>query len=256
MSTLKKSSDAARAWWAALRTSPSGMYLNRLSELVLGVCLFFCLLIVTAVSEYRQTVQMYDDAHLVIHAHEFVEALDGLLLTVREAETGHTYYLMTGDDKYLKSYAAGIAAAKEKIAQIKQLAENSLEERKRIPRLQTLLNSELNQLAASVWFRKETGSGAAQSMALASQETRAMDALAAEVQGMERYEQSLLKTEEQANASDYRWALRMIVISALVASVSFGAFVWWLFRYLNAKDIRTIPTAGKEVIEGVSSKAK
>ena len=256
MSTLKKPSRLIHAWWTARTTSARGRRLNRPSDLVWGVCLFFCLLIVTAVAQYRQTAQIFDDAHLVVHAHEFVEALDGLLLTVRQAETGHTYYLMTGDDRYLTTYAAGIAATKEKIVQIKQLAENSFEERNRIPRLQALLNSELNQLSASVSLRKQKEFDAAQSIVLAGQETKAMDALEAEVQGLERYEQNLLKVEEQSNASDYRWALLTIMASALVALVSFGALVGLLIRYLNAKDSSTISMAGKEVIEDVSSPAK
>ena len=256
MSTRKKPGDLIRAWWTARTNSAGGLRLHRPSDLVWGVCLFFCLLIVTAVAQYRQTAQMFDDAHLVIHAHEFVEALDGLLLTVRQAETGHTYYLMTGDDRYLKSYAAGIAATKEKIAEIKQLAENSLEERNRIPRLQALLNSELNQLSASVSLRKQKEFDAAQSIVLASQETKSMDALEAEVQGLERYEQNLLESEEQVSTSDYRWALLTIVASALVALVSFGALVWRLIRYLNAKDTSTISIAGEDVIENASSHAK
>jgi CHASE3 domain sensor protein len=256
MSTLKKPSNLIRAWWTARTTSARGMHLSRPSDLVWGVCLFFCLLVVTAVAQYRQTAQMFDDAHLVIHAHEFVEALDGLLLTVRQAETGHTYYLMTGDDRYLKSYAAGIAATKEKIAEIKQLAENSLEERNRIPRLQAALKGELGQLSASVWFRKEIGLDAAQAIVLAGQETKAMDALEAEVEGLERYEQNLLDSEEQLSASDYRWALLTIMASALVALLAFGALVWWLIRYLNAKHASTFSMAGEGVIEDVSSPAK
>jgi CHASE3 domain sensor protein len=255
MSTLKKPSNLMRAWWTARTASTRGMRRNRPSDLLWGVCLFFCLLIVTTVAQYRQTAQMFDDAHLVVHAHEFVEALDGLLLTVRQAETGHTYYLMTGDDRYLKSYAAGIAATKEKIAEIKQLAENSLEERNRIPRLQALLNTELNQLSASVSLRKQKELDAAQSIVLASQETKAMDALEAEIQGLEQYEQNLLTSEEQISTSDYRWARLMIVASALVVLVSFGALLWLLIGYLRAKDTRTISTPGEEVIEDVSSHA-
>jgi CHASE3 domain sensor protein len=231
MNTLKKSSNLMRAWWATLRTSPVGMLVDRYSELFLGICLFFCLLIITATTEYRQTVQLYDDAHLVVHAHEFVEALDDLLLTVREAETDHTYYLMTGEDKYLKTYAAAIASTKVKIGQIKQLAESSLEERRKFPRLLTLLDGELTQLETDVNVRKQMELDAAQLATLASQETRAMDALETEVEQMERFEHDRLAVEEEATTTDIRSATTTILVATPLVLASFGAFVWLLFRH-------------------------
>jgi methyl-accepting chemotaxis protein len=199
--------------------------------MVIGVCLFFCLLIVTAVGQFRETALLRDDAHLAFHAHEFVEALDDLLLTVKEAETGHTYYMMTGEDKYLKTYAAAIDSTKEKIESIKRLAANSVEERNRIPGLQTVLNSELNQLSADLASHQEKGFDAARMTVLASQETRAMDAFQAEVKAIERYEQDVLQIEEHASGNHYRWAVLTIVFSAALALTLWGAVVWLLRRH-------------------------
>ena len=118
MSDLAKSSGFVRAWWSALRSSPGALGLSRGGELVFGICLFFCLLVVTAVAEYRQTIRLQDDSQLVVHAHEFVEALDELMLTVRKAENGHTNYMMTGDDRYLKTYSDAIEDIKRRIEAI------------------------------------------------------------------------------------------------------------------------------------------
>ena len=230
MNHPKKSADLIRAWWAALRTSPTEMRLTRQSELLLGICLFFCLLVVTAVTEYRHAVQWYGDAHLVDHGHEFVEALDDLLLTVREAETGHTYYLMTGEDKYLKSYAAAIDATKQKIGSLKQLAEESLEEQSQLPRLQTFLDSELTQLASNVTVRKQKPVDAAQLAILANQETRTMDALQIEVQQIDRHEHELLAEEEEATTTDIRWAVITMLVATPAVFIAFGVVVWLLLR--------------------------
>jgi CHASE3 domain sensor protein len=241
MRGFETSRDIVREWWAALRTPPSGMGLSRRGELLFGVCLFFCLLIVTAVAEYRQTIRLQGDAHLTVHAHEFVEALDELLLTVRKAETGHTYYLMTGEDRYLKTYADAIDETKRRIEGIKRLAENSLE-RQRLPRLQSLVGHELDELAVGM-----TDAGravtTARLTALAAGETDAMNALEAEVDLIEQYERDLLKTEEKVYANDYRWAVGMILAAGLAALAWLAAFLWLLRRH-TAQQARAGAAAG------------
>lgn len=203
---------------------------TRRRDFVIGVCLFVALLLVTAVAQYRETLVLWNDAHLAFHAHEFVEALDDLLLTVREAETGHTYYMMTGEDKYLKSYAMAIDSTKAKIESIKQLAANSVEERNRIPRVQTLLSSEMHELAASLALRNEKGVDAVQLAAFASRETSAMGAFQTEVQQVQQFEQGLLSDELQAHSADHRWAVLTVVIATALILASFAALLWVLRR--------------------------
>jgi CHASE3 domain sensor protein len=208
------------------------MQVNQLRQFVVGLCLFFCLLFVNAVA-YRQTRQLHEDAALMVHTHEVMEALDDLLSTVKNAETDQRGYLITGEEDYLKSYDAAIAATKQKIVRIKQLIQDSPEEQDRIPRLQSLVDVELDELAGTVAFRKQPGFDAVRLKALTDQETKAMDALEDEVERMTEHEQDLLQTEEAANDTDYREAIVTIALSIVLAFATLGAFVWALRRYLR-----------------------
>ena len=211
---------------------------NRRRDFVVGVLLFVALLFVNALAQYRETMVLWNDAHLVFHAHEFVEALDDLLLKVEEAENGHTYYMMTGEDKYLKAYAAAINSTKEEIESIKELAANSVEERKRIPRLQALVTSEANVLATSLVLRRMTGVGAAQMATVASREAATMHALQAEVERVQQFEQGLLGNELQAHNAGHRWALLTIVIATSLSFASIAMLLWLLRRH-HAEQART-----------------
>ncbi len=204
---------------------------NRRRDFVVGACLFVVLLIVAAVAQYRDTMVLWDDAHLAYHAHEFVEALDDLLLTVEEAEKDHTYYMMSGDDTYLKSYASAIDIAKHKIEVIKELAANSIEEQNRIPRLKALLKNEIDVLATSLALRKQKEVDPAQMAALVKGEAAAMDALQDEVEKVQQFEQGLLQEELQAHGADHRWALLTIAITASLSVALLVALAWLSWRH-------------------------
>jgi CHASE3 domain sensor protein len=47
---------------------------------------------------------MHDDAFFLAHAHEVLAALDNLLVTAKDVETGQGGFLITGDESYLKRY--------------------------------------------------------------------------------------------------------------------------------------------------------
>ena len=83
--------------------------------------------------------------------------------------------------------------------------------------MQSLLNKELDELAAGVIAGTRPADTPERIMALVGKETDSMNALEAEVGMFEQFEHDLLKTEEGAYATDYRWAVSMIVAAALAA---------------------------------------
>ena len=89
----------------------------------------------------------------------------------------------------------------------------------------------VTQLETDVNVRKQKELDAAQLASLASQETKAMDALETEVEQMERFEHDLLAVEEQATTTDIRSAATTILVATPLVLASFGAFVWLLFRH-------------------------
>jgi CHASE3 domain sensor protein len=203
---------------------------SRRNELVLGVCLFFGLLVVNAVAG-RQTQQLHADAQLILHTHQVMEALDDLLATVKDAESGQRGYLITGENSYLKSYDAAIAATKEKIVQIEQLIKSSPQELNRIPRLQTAINLEVKELANAVEVRRRPAFDSKQLVVLTDHEEQTMNSVEGEVHSLHDFEEGVLESEEQTSDNDYRWAVMTIGLSALLALAIFAGFVWLVRRH-------------------------
>ena len=190
---------------------------SRRVELGLGIVLFLGLLAVNAIAG-RQTQQLHDDAQLMIHTHEVMEALDDLLVTVKDAESGQRGYLLTGEERYLNSYNTAITATKEKIGHIEQLIKNSPLEERRMPPLQTAINLEVEELAESVAVRQQPNFDSARLIALTDHEAQTMDTVENEVHALHDLEQGLLENEERTSEKDYRWAVITIGTSASVAA--------------------------------------
>ncbi len=215
-------------------TSPTDVAITRSSsrraELGLGILLFLGLLAVNAIAG-RQTQQLHDDAQLMIHTHEVMEALDDLLVTVKDAESGQRGYLLTGEERYLKSYNTAIAATKEKIGHIEQLIKNSPLEERRMPPLQTAINLEVEELAESVAVRQLPNFDSARLIALTDHEAQTMGTVENEVHALQDLERGVLENEEQSSEKDYRWAVITIGTSLVLVLALFAACFGLLCRH-------------------------
>ena len=65
--------------------------------LTAGLGILGLLIVVVAGVSFRNTRQLRSDTTLVAHTNEVLEALDGLLSTMKDAETGERGFLLTSD---------------------------------------------------------------------------------------------------------------------------------------------------------------
>src|SRR4051812_44741702 len=95
------------------------------NRLVAGFGLLFALLVVSAGLTYHNTRQLDENAGWVTHSNEVLDALDEVLSTMKDAETGERGYIITGDDAYLEPYNSAVADIQKQIDFAKALtAEN------------------------------------------------------------------------------------------------------------------------------------
>jgi PAS domain S-box-containing protein len=202
---------------------------------VLGLILIVAVLLVNAGIAYHDTRQLYDYGHLVAHTDEVLDALDELLSTMKDAETGQRGFVITGEEAYLQPYENAVASAGGKLEKIKALTSDDDRQQARIPRLETLMRDKLDELALTVALRKREGFDAAQKEVLSHRGKRRMDALRGMVTEMEEDEQRLLQSRQITNHRAYIDAL---VNSGIIALLGLGAaigFFWLLRRHLRSQ---------------------
>src|SRR5882757_9581440 len=72
--------------------------------LVIGAGLVIALLIVDAALSYKNTRELNKHAQLVTHTNEVLVALEEVVSTTKDAETGQRGYIITGEPSYLAPY--------------------------------------------------------------------------------------------------------------------------------------------------------
>lgn len=176
------------------------------------------------------TVRRIADADAsVTHTHDVLEALQGVLSSLQDAETGQRGFIITNDPKYLAPYEVGRAAALGHLHHLADLTLDNDAQQKLIAAMRPMVEQKLAELERVIDLRKQRGFNAAQAVILSDEGKLIMDEVRALVADIDAVEKRLLVQRAQASASATRTATLTIVLgllgSLLLLVVSFG--VWW-----------------------------
>jgi methyl-accepting chemotaxis protein len=189
-----------------------------------GFGLALVILLAIGTVAYQSSVKLTDTADLVSHTHLLLQNLEGMLSSLKDAETGQRGFILTGEERYLEPYLAAQAATDQKIKTVRQLTSDNPNQQRRLDRLEPLIDGKdgkFAELQETIDLRKDKAKGfdAALQVVLSDKGKSVMDEIRKVVTEMEDEENKLLKerTEEaQANAHD---AKLMIIFGTLFAFI-------------------------------------
>jgi PAS domain S-box-containing protein len=95
------------------------------------------------------------------HTQQVVNAADGLLAAVIDAETGQRGYLLTGDKKYLEPYAAALSVIPDRLRSLISLTAADSVQAGRVRLLSPLVTEKLDELRQVIEIRESQGIEAA-----------------------------------------------------------------------------------------------
>jgi len=205
--------------------------------LIIGSGAIIVLLLFSAGLGYRNIGQLRENDAWVIHTHEVLEALEGVLSTMRDSETSDRGYLITGDDRYLKPYNAAVAAIRENVQRLKQLTRDNPLQQSRLPLLEGQISAELNELDRTIAVRKQ-GPEAVRHLPLTGEATRVMGALRAEVQAMQQEERDLLSARQRQSRHSYS-----VAVLTILFTVALGLGMVWVIVYLLHRHLAELQEA-------------
>jgi CHASE3 domain sensor protein len=95
-----------------------------------GALLFF---LISGVIAYRDLQTLRTDNQSIVHSGAVIMALDQLLSSAKDAETGQRGFLLTGNEDYLQPYNAALAAVPSQLAEIGTLTQDEPVQQARLP---------------------------------------------------------------------------------------------------------------------------
>ncbi|WP_404547146.1 response regulator [Dyella jejuensis] len=189
---------------------------KRTSFALLGVVAFF---IVSGVIAYLNIQKIRTDTLLVVHSQETITAIDGLLSSAQDAETGQRGFLLTGHERYLEPYRAALAAIPSAIDTITRLTQADPSQQARIKVLNGFVTDKLAELKETIDARKDKGMDAALEIVNTDRGKADMDAIRAQLSNMQEEELSLRERRLQEMSVAYNSALTTGALSGLVGIV-------------------------------------
>jgi CHASE3 domain sensor protein len=169
------------------------------------------------------------DNRKIEHTHTVLIAVDDLMSTMQDAETGQRGYLLTGDDKYLDPYKNAVAAVAQRIDTIATLTQDNPTQQANLVQITRHIDAKLAELNETIDLRTNKGVAAALVVVTTDRGKVEMDAIRAQAQVM-RQEELRLRTLRQAEmATAYKSALASGILSALLGA-SLTVIVFLLIR--------------------------
>ena len=155
-----------------------------------GVLIFLACI---GVLSYASEVRSERDRAWVTHTYLVVESLQEVRIDITQAETGQRAYMLTGQARHLRMYAAGVSQVGEDMKDLANLVADNVAEREACERLNTLIISRLAELGDGIEVRRHSGllAGVKAVTNANSGETR-MAQITAQISGMRHTEEQLL----------------------------------------------------------------
>ena len=190
-------------------------------------------------------------ARHVQHIYEVIGGAEGLLSTLKDAETGQRGYLLTGDDAYLQPYEDALVRVRAQLDGFARLVADSPTQGTRALSMQGLVEEKLAELGHTVSLRRSGDVEGALAVVRSGEGKAWMDTLRAEVAAFVAEERrSLAAAEATFKVAESTAALRALLAAAFVLA-SGMAVIGTLSRRGQRAEVALADTAG-ELSERVS----
>jgi signal transduction histidine kinase/DNA-binding response OmpR family regulator/CHASE3 domain sensor protein len=196
----------------------------------LGLAAATLFFLATGSVAYLNFQTLRQDSALVIHTGDTLTALDDVLSTVRDAETGQRGYLLTDKDSYLGPYNAAAQDIGPRFNVLRRLTINDPAQQDRLATLKQHIDAKLGELKQTIDLRQSQGKAAALAVMQSDRGKQDMDAIRDQVSAMEQAEIDL-RAKRLAEMGDAYWkAILGGIISSLLGLGLTGVVGFLIFR--------------------------
>ena len=199
-------------------------------RLVAGGALLVVLLLVNMVIRDGNTRALYRNTEAVAKTHAVINALDRVLTSVVDAETGERGFLITEQQRYLEPYNESVAELDGQMAQLGALVAGDPAQTTAVAALRAAIDVKLDQLRETIEAQQTEGPDAAVALVLTGRSKAAMDAIRLQVLGMQERERQLLRARAAEADESYQQALWTGLATGLLGVLMTLAFVWSVRR--------------------------
>lgn len=182
--------------------------------LIVGLAFF----LLSGTLAYRNIVALKASDAAIRHSHKVLIALDELLSSVQDAETGQRGYLLTGMPSYLEPYSNATQTLGAKLDHLRDLISDNDVQQGNVTQLRRHVGAKLDELRETIDARRARGLAAALAIVDTDRGKISMDAIRAQLAAMAQEEGRLRKERLAEMATASRAAIASGLVSSLIGA--------------------------------------
>jgi signal transduction histidine kinase/DNA-binding response OmpR family regulator/CHASE3 domain sensor protein len=201
----------------------------------LGLAAAVIFFMATGAVAYFNFQTLRADSTLVVRSGDTLTALEDVLSTVKDAETGQRGYLLTDKESYLAPYSAAAQEIGPRLDTLRRLTTDNPAQQDRLATLTQHTDAKLAELKQTIDLRQTQGQAAAIAVVQSDRGKQGMDAIRDTVSAMEREEIDLRATRLAEMADAYWRAILSGIISSLLGLGLTGVVGYLIVRAETAR---------------------
>ena len=170
----------------------------------------------------------------VDRAYEVLDVVDGLYISVQNADVAQRDFIITGDESHLGAFQAALTTEKEDSERLRVLLAASAKQERSLAQLDAAVAAKLTELGKAIELRQQQGFNAAQLAIRNSDEGQAMSAIRKQVMVLAENERSFL-LRRQADTREHERDTLMVGIFIAALSVTTRLIITLGIRHVHAK---------------------
>ncbi|MDO7744114.1 MAG: CHASE3 domain-containing protein, partial [Pedobacter sp.] len=128
------------------------------NNLRIGLGLSLIILFISSLASYMSIQNLIKSSGMVSHSNLVMSNLDGIISTLKDAETGQRGYLLTGEDLFLQPYAGAKDEAIRLLNNVEQETKDNPVQQSSVKKLRTIIQDRLSVLDRTIQIKKAGGS--------------------------------------------------------------------------------------------------
>ena len=195
---------------------------------------------------HQLTIQTRDR---VDRAYEVLDVVDGLFISVQNADEAQRDFIITGDDAHLSTFQVALKAESENSARLKALLVASAKQEENLAKLDTAVAAKLAELGRTIEIRQQQGFNAAQMAIRNGDDGAAMLAIRQQVTVLAQTERNFLM-RRQADTREHERDTLLVGIFIAALSVTTRILIALGIRHMHSKRQAAIAEAGEPAADG------
>ncbi len=223
-----------------------------------GFALPVVILVVIGWVAYRSTNRLIETSRQVAHTRIVLEELEGVVSTLKDAETGQRGYVITGEEAFLEPYQGAIVGIQDRVRRIGELTADNPNQQRRLDTLRPLIAAKLNELKATIDMRKKSGFKAAAEIVLGGSGKKFMDDARKVIAELKNEESELLKKRSENAEASARTTISTIVFGTLLAFLLVSVVGFYITRGVTSEirhGVNALGSSASEILAATTQQA-